>query len=60
MNTLSIVLIILAAVAGIAFLMLFWYGMSEARKNGEHRRQMERAGRVSTRPKGRPDFYEEA
>lgn len=41
MNALSIVLIILAAVAGIAFLMLFWYGMSEARKNGAHRRALE-------------------
>lgn len=61
MNTLSLILVILAAVAGATFLMLIWYGMTEARKNNEHKRQMERAGRVSsTRPKGHPDFYEEA
>lgn len=60
MNTLAAILVILAAVAGITFLMLIWYGMTEARKNNDHKRQMERAGLpYTTRPKGRPDFYEE-
>lgn len=65
MNTLLTILIILVAVAGAALLMLLWYGMTEARKNSDHRRQMERAGLPYTAPQRRgapkeqPPVFEE-
>lgn len=53
MRTLSIILIILTVVVAVICLSLLWYGISEARKGNEHRRQMERAGLPYSTPKRR-------